>query len=60
MKQGTQSWFPGTTQRDGMEGGWEGGSGWRTPVYPWLIDIDIWQKPLQNYKVISLQLKQSN
>ena len=34
--------------------GWdgEGGSG-----HPWLIHVNVWQKPPQNCKVISLQLK---
>ena len=43
-------------------GGWDrgGGSGWRTHVRLWLIDVDVWQKPLQYYKVISLQLKLIN
>ena len=38
--------------------GWdgEGGSGWGTHVHPWLIHVNVWQKPLQYYKVISLQL----
>ena len=35
---------------------WEGGSGWGTHVYPWLIHVNVWQKPLQCCKVISLQL----
>ena len=39
------------------EGGGGGGSGWGTHVHPWLIHVDIWQKPLQYCKVISLQLK---
>ena len=26
-------------------------------VHPWLIHVDVWQKPLQYFKVISLQLK---
>ena len=26
-------------------------------VHPWLIHVNVWQKPLQYYKVISLQLK---
>ena len=39
------------------EGKWEGASGWGTHVHPWLIHINVWQKPLQYYKVISLQLK---
>ena len=34
-----------------------GGSGWGTHVHPWLIHVDVWQKPLQYYKVIGLQLK---
>ena len=35
---------------------WEGGSGWGTHVSPWLIHVNVWQKPLQYCKVISLQL----
>ena len=44
----------------GMEWGgrWEEGSGWETHVYPWLIHVNVWQKPLQYCKIISLQLKQ--
>jgi len=43
MRQGTQSWCSGTTQRDG---GGEGGSGWGgTHVHQWLIHVDVWQKP---------------
>ena len=38
-------------------GRWEGDSGWGTDVHPWLIHINVWQKPLQYCKVISLQLK---
>ena len=33
----------------------ERGSGWGTHVNPWLIHVNVWQKPLQYYKVISLQ-----
>jgi len=36
---------------------WEGGSGWGTHVHPWLINVNVWQKPPQYCKVISLQLK---
>ena len=39
-----------------MGGRWEGGSGWGTLVNPWLIHANVWQKPLQYCKVISLQL----
>ena len=38
-------------------GGGEGGSGWGTHVHPWLIHVNVWQKPLQYCKVISFQLK---
>ena len=40
----------------GWRGRWERGSGWGTHVNPWLIHVDVWQKPLQYCKVISLQL----
>ena len=42
----------------GMEWGgkWERGSRWGTHVNPWLIHVNVWQKPLQYCKVISLQL----
>ena len=39
---------------------WEGGSGWETHVTPWLIHVNVWQKPLQYCKVISLQLIKIN
>ena len=41
-------------------GRWEGGSGWGTHVNPWLIHANVWQKPLQYCKVISLQLIKIN
>ena len=46
----------------GMEWGGrrEEGSGWGTHVTPWLIHVNAWQKPLQYYKVISLQLIKIN
>ena len=40
----------------GKGGRWEGGSGWGTYVHPWLIHVNVWQKPLQYCKIISLQL----
>ena len=40
---------------DGEGGG--GGSEWGTHVHPWLTDVNVWQNPLQYYKVISFQLK---
>ena len=44
----------------GWRGRWEGGSGWGIHVYPWLIHFNVWQKPLQYCKVISLQLIKIN
>ena len=46
----------------GMEWGGrrERGSGWGTHVSPWLIHVNVWQKPLQYCKVISLQLIKIN
>ena len=43
----------------GMElgGRWEGGSGQGKHVHPWLIHVNLWPKPLQYCKVISLQFK---
>ena len=41
-------------------GRWERGSGWGTRVNPWLIHVNVWQKPLQYCKVISLQLIKIN
>ena len=38
------------------EGDGRGSSGWGTDVHPWLIHVNVWQKPLQYCKVISLQL----
>ena len=39
---------------------WEGGSGWGIHVTPWLIHVNVWQKPLQYCKVISRQLIKIN
>ena len=44
----------------GWRGRWEGGLGWGTHVTPWLTHVNVWQKPLQYCKVISLQLKKIN
>ena len=44
----------------GWGGRWEGFSGWGTHVNPWLIHVNVWQKPLQYYKIISLQLIKIN
>ena len=39
---------------------WEEGSGWGIHVSPWLIPVNVWQKPLQYCKEISLQLIKIN
>ena len=57
MRQGAQGWYTGMTMSDGMGRGWEWGSGWGTHVHPWLIHVNVWQKPPQYWKVISFQLK---
>ena len=44
----------------GWRGRREGGSGWGTHANPWLIHVNVWQKPLQYCKVISLQLIKIN
>ena len=44
----------------GWRGRWEGGSGWGIHVNPLLIHVNVWQKPLQYCKVISLQLIKIN
>ena len=51
-----QGWCTGKTQRDGVGREAGGGSGWGIHLNPWLIYVKVWQKPLQYYKVISLQL----
>ena len=35
------------------EGGGSPGTGWGTHVHPWLIHVNVWQKPLQYCKVIT-------
>ena len=55
-----QAWCTGETQKNGMGGRQEGGLGWGTHVNPWLIHGNVWQKPLQYCKIISLQLIKIN
>ena len=50
----------GRPRGSGWRGRWEGGSGWGIQVNPWLIHVNVWQKPLQYCKVISLQLIKIN
>ena len=40
----------------GGEGGGRGVQDGETHVHPWVIHVDVWQKPPQDCKVISLQL----
>ena len=53
----TSGWCTGKTQRDQVE--WEV-RGWIRMGNPWLIQVNVWQKPLQYCKVISLQLIKIN
>ena len=50
----------GRPRGSGWRGRREGGSGWGTHVNPWLIHVNVWQKPLQYCKVVSLQLIKIN
>ena len=56
MRQVLRAGALGRPRGMGWGGRREGGSGWETHVNPWLIHVNVWQKPLQYYKVISLQL----
>ena len=56
MKQVLRAGALGRPRGMGWRGRWERGSGWGTHVNPWLIHVNVWQKPLQYCKVISLQL----
>ena len=56
LKKSTREWPWGM----GWGGRWERGSGWGTHVHPWLIHVNVCQKPPQYCKVISLQLKKKN
>ena len=60
MRQVLRAGALGRPRGMGWGGKWEGGSGWGTHVNPWLIHVYVWQKPLQYYKVISLQLIKIN
>ena len=55
-----QTWCTGKTQSDRVEREVGGGLGWGIHVYPWLIHVNVWQKPLQYCKVTSLQLIKIN
>ena len=60
MRQVLRAGALGRPRGMGRGGRQEGGSGWETHVNPWLIHVNIWQKPLQCCKVISFQLIKIN
>ena len=60
MRQVLRAGALGRPRGMGQEGGRRGGSEWGTHVNPWLIHVNVWQKPLQYCKVISLQLIKIN
>ena len=55
-----RAWCTGTTQGDQVEREVGGGIGMGIHVNPWLIHVNVWQKPLQYCKIISLQLIKIN
>ena len=60
MRQGLRAGALGRPRGMGWGRRWEGGSRWGTHVNPRLIHVNVWQKPLQYCKVISLQLIKIN
>ena len=60
MRQVLRAGALGRPRGMGWGGRLERGSGWGTHVNPWLIHVNVWQKPLQYCKVISLQLIKIN
>ena len=60
MRQVLRAGALGRPRGMGWGGRWEGGLGWGTHVNPWLIHVNVWQKPLQYCKVISLWLIKIN
>ena len=59
MKQGSKPVHGDNPEGSDGEGGGSGVQDGRTHVHPWVIHVNVWQKP-QYCKVISLQLKQRN
>ena len=60
MKQVLRAGALGRPRGMGRGGRREGGLGWGTHLNPWLNHVNVWQKPLQYCKVISLQLIKIN
>ena len=62
MTQGAHTHCHTLWQPKGVVWRWEMGGKFKregTYVYLWLIHVDVWQKPMQHYKVIILQLKRT-
>ena len=47
-------------EESGGKGGGRGGSGWGIHVTPWLIQVNVWQNPLQCCEMVGLQLIKIN
>ena len=60
MRQVLRAGALGRPRGMGWGGRREWGSGWGKHVNPWLIHVNVWQKPLQYCKVINLQLIKIN
>ena len=60
MRQVLRAGALGRPRGMGWGGRREGGSERGTHVNPWLIHVNVWQKPLQYCKVISLQIIKIN
>ena len=56
MRQVLRAGALGRPRGMGWGGRREGGLGWGKHVTPWLIHVNVWEKPLQYCKVITLQL----
>ena len=52
MRQALGPGARGKPRGSGWRGRWEGGSGWRTHVNPWLFHFNVWQNPPQIKKKI--------
>ena len=60
MRQVLRAGALGRPRGMGWRGRQGGGLGWGTHLNPWLIHVNVWQKPPQYFKVISLQLVKIN
>ena len=60
VSKGSQPGTLGIPRGIRWRGRWVGGWGWGIHVNPWLIDVNVWQNPLQCCEVISLQLIKIN